>query len=88
LPPLVPDKQKKDIVRMQTYPMVHALVRHGGMAAALVGAATVALGAYAAMQAGSLVWALVGALGGALIYALLKSYSELVTIIADMMLPK
>ena len=50
---------------MQTYPMVHALVRHGGMAAALV-----------------------GALGGALIYALLKSYSELVTIIADMMLPK
>ena len=73
---------------MQTYPMVQALVRYGGRAAVVVALATLALGAYAALQAGSLIWAVVGALVGALAYALLKSYSELVTIIADMMLPK
>jgi hypothetical protein len=73
---------------MQTYPMVHALVRHGSLAASVVALSTLALGAYAAVQTGSVVFALAGALGGALVYALLKSYSELVTIIADMMLPK
>ena len=73
---------------MQTYPMVHALVRHGGTAASVLALGMLALGAYAAMQAGSPLYALIGAVGGAVTYVLLKSYTELVTIIADMMLPK
>ena len=73
---------------MQTYPMVQALVRHGSLMAGVIGLAAATLGVYVALTATSIVYALIGAVAGLVIYGLLKSYSELVTIIADMMLPK
>lgn len=56
--------------------------------AALVGFAVLVLGVYAAVASGLLVFGLAGIVAAVVAYALLKSYSELVTIIADMMLPK
>jgi len=73
---------------MPTYPMVHALVRHGSHLALAVGLAAGAVGIYLAVTLGSIVFAVVGIGGGGVLYVLLKSYSELVAIIADMMLPK
>ena len=73
---------------MQTYPMIRALVRHGGIAAMALAVVTFALGLFLATQTGAWIYAGIGALAGAVVYALLKSYVALVTIIADMMLPK
>jgi len=73
---------------MSTYPMVHAVVRHGNLFAVLVAAAAAAFGIYFAVAQASVVHALIGVAAGGVLYVLLKSYVELVTIIADMMLPK
>lgn len=73
---------------MPTYPMIRALVLHGGKAAVVLGVATLLLGVVAAIQGANALYAVAGLLAGAVFYVLFKSYVELVTIIADMMLPK
>lgn len=73
---------------MRTYPMVMAIVRHGSLMSAVVALAVAALGIYLATAGHGIVFAVAGALLAGVLYALLKSYSELVAIIADMMLPK
>jgi hypothetical protein len=73
---------------MQTYPMVQALVKHGSLMAGVIGFATVTLGVYIALNNASIIYALIGTVLGAVVFGLLKSYSELISIIADMMLPK
>lgn len=73
---------------MRTYPMVMALVRHGSLMSAVVALAVVALGVYFTVAGQGIVFSVAGAVFGVVLYALLKSYSELVAIIADMMLPK
>ena len=72
---------------MRTYPMVELLVRHGTTLAVLAAIGAIAGGAYIAFSAGNVVYAVVAVIGGGILFALLKSYVELVTIIADMMLP-
>jgi hypothetical protein len=73
---------------MPAYPMVNAVVRHGNLFAVVMAGAAVALGVYFALVHASIVYALIGVAAGGMLYVLLKSYVELVTIIADMMLPK
>jgi len=73
---------------MSTYPMVRALVRHGSLLAAVTAALSIVLGIFLAATQGAPVYLAVGIVVGALLYVLLKSYVELVAIIADMMLPK
>jgi uncharacterized membrane protein YphA (DoxX/SURF4 family) len=73
---------------MPSYPMVNALVKHGGLLAAVVAVGAVGSGIYLAIALNLPLLALAGVVVGAVAYALLKSYAELVAIIADMMLPK
>jgi hypothetical protein len=68
--------------------MVQALVRHGNRFAVLVGAGAAAVGLSAAVAYASILIAIIGVGGAVVLYVLLKSYVELVAIIADMMLPK
>ena len=73
---------------MRTYPMVQALVKYGHALAIVAALACLALGIALTVREGGIVYAAAGLAGGALLYVLLKSYTELVSIIADMMLPK
>jgi len=72
----------------RSYPMVHALVKYGHALAIAAALACVALGIAFAVRDGAIAYAAAGLAVGALLYVLLKSYTELVSIIADMMLPK
>jgi hypothetical protein len=70
------------------YPMVNLLVRHGSLLA-IVGALLVPLGSVIiALMTGVWLYVLGGCVGGLVLYVLLKSYVELVAIMADMLLPK
>jgi len=73
---------------MPNYPVVNFLVRFGNYFAGLAGVLPVIAGFYLAASGAGAAVALAALAGGALLYVLLKSYVELVTIIADMMLPK
>jgi hypothetical protein len=70
------------------YPMIDLLIRHGAVMA-LVGALLVPIGSVVvALVTGVWLYVLVGIIGGAILYVLLKSYVELVAVMADMLLPK
>ncbi len=72
----------------QTYPMISFLVRYGSSAALGV-AVVVLLGCLlSAVITGNWLYAPAGLVGGPVIYVLLKSYVELVAVMADMLLPK
>ena len=73
---------------MRSYPMVQALVKYGHALAIVAALACVAGGIAFAVREGVVAYAAVGFAVAALLYVLLKSYTELVSIIADMMLPK
>ena len=73
---------------MPNYPVVNFLVRFGNYFAGLAAVLPVIAGLYLAASGAGAAVALAALAGGALLYVLLKSYVELVTIIADMMLPK
>ena len=72
----------------RSYPMVHALVKYGHALAILAALACLAFGIAFAVRDGAIAYAAAGLAVGVLLYVLLKSYTELVSIIADMMLPK
>ena len=73
---------------MRTYPMVQALVKYGHALAIVAALATLGVGIAFAVRDGAIGFAAAGLAAGAVLYILLKSYVELVSIIADMMLPK
>jgi len=68
--------------------MLGFLVRHGGVVAAVLGLAPPAL-AVAALAAGwAAGWLAVGLAAGVVLFALVKSYVELIRVVTDMLLPK
>jgi hypothetical protein len=73
---------------LNDYPVVQFLVRHGS-AVAIVAALCPLVGAVIAFAAGAH-WAFLpaGIVAGGFAWLLIKSYAEVVAIIADMLLPK
>jgi hypothetical protein len=72
----------------KSYPAVHLLVDHGGLLAILI-ALLVPIAAVWFWFSGYGVPVLVaGIISGLLVYLLMRSYVELVRIMADMLLPK
>jgi uncharacterized membrane protein len=73
---------------MPNYPIINFLVRHGHPFAIAVALAPVAAGACLASSGGGWPYGAGGIAAGAVLYVLMKSYVEMVAIIADMLLPK
>jgi hypothetical protein len=73
---------------MNTYPMLHILVRWGRPIAAALAGLVAAAGIWAALAGGNALWGLLGLGLGAIGYGLLLSYVELVKLVMDMLLPK
>ena len=73
---------------MNDYPMLHFLMRWGKLAALCIAGAVLAAGIWAAVSAGSWLWALAGSGIAVVGYGLALSYVELVRVIVDMLLPK
>ena len=71
-----------------TYRTLHFLVLHGDAVAVAVALATLALGAAIWLSGASIWFLVVGVLGGAFLYLIMRSYVELVRVIVDMLLPK
>lgn len=73
---------------MEQYPTIRFIVERGGLLAIVIGLLPL-LGGIAALAAG-MHWLLLvaGLVGSAVLYFLMKSYVELVRVIADMLLPK
>ena len=73
---------------MDQYPTIKLIVERGNLIAAVVGALPL-LGAIALVLIGVHWFALAaGAVAAAVLYFLMRSYVELVRVIADMLLPK
>jgi hypothetical protein len=73
---------------MDSYPTIKLIVERGNLLAIAIGALPL-LGAIALVALGVHWFALVaGAVAAAVVYFLMKSYVELVRVIADMLLPK
>ena len=73
---------------MPSYPMVRAMVKYGHVFAIAAAVGCLAFGVAFAVREETIAYGAAGIAVGALLYVLLKSYTELVSIIADMMLPK
>ena len=73
---------------MPNYPVVNLLVSHGNWFAALVAALPIVAGIYLALAGAGWIFLCAGAVAGAVLFVIFKSYVELVCIIADMLLPK
>jgi hypothetical protein len=72
----------------QPYPAVRMLRRYGNWIALGLGLAVAAAGVWAAAAGHGAVWLPVGLVVGAFAAFLMRSYVELVRIIADMLLPR
>jgi hypothetical protein len=73
---------------MNTYPMLHFLVRWGRPVAVALAGLVAAAGIWAALSSGNILWGFLGLGLGAIGYGLLLSYVELVKLVMDMLLPK
>lgn len=73
---------------MPNYPVVNMLVNYGNWFAAITAAIPIAVGLYLTATGAGWIFLCGGALAGVVLFVLLKSYVELVCIIADMLLPK
>jgi hypothetical protein len=73
---------------MNQYPVVDLLVKRGTVVSAAVGAVPVLFGLAAVASGASWLFLAGGILTGAIAFLLMKSYVEVVAIIADMLLPK
>lgn len=73
---------------MPHYPLVNWLIRYGAWFAAIMAVAPPVIGVYFAFTGTGWIALAIGVLVGIVTYVLLKSYVELVAIIADMLLPK
>lgn len=73
---------------MDQYPMIKLIVERGNLIAIVLGVLPLA-GAIALVALGVHWFALIaGAVSGLVVYFLMRSYVELVRVIADMLLPK
>ena len=73
---------------MDQYPVIRLIVERGNLLALAIGALPL-LGAIALVVLGVHWFALIaGAVASAVVYFLMRSYVELVRVIADMLLPK
>jgi hypothetical protein len=73
---------------MDQYPVIRLIVERGNLLALVIGALPL-LGAIALVVLGVHWFALIaGAVASAVVYFLMRSYVELVRVIADMLLPK
>jgi hypothetical protein len=73
---------------MPNYPIIHFLVRHGHPFAIGVALLPALAGLWILLFGGPWLHGVGGIVAGAVLYVLMKSYVELVAIIADMLLPK
>lgn len=73
---------------MPNYPIIHFLVRHGHRFAIAVALLPVVVGAWLALAGWGWPYGAGGIVAGAILYVIMKSYVELVAIIADMLLPR
>jgi hypothetical protein len=73
---------------MADYPTLRFLEKHGGWLAIAVALAAVAAGAVAVLLGASPWWLLAGAVLGAALFLLARSYVELIRLMTDMLLPK
>ena len=72
----------------KAYPIVRLLVKYGNALAIAVGAVLAIAGIWAALAGFGWAWAPVGAMTGAFAGLMLRSYVEVVRLIADMLLPR
>ena len=75
-------------VATPNYPAINFLLRFGGYLSALVGLLPVLVATWVVANGGHVVMMLVGIGVGAFAYLIMRSYTELVDLIADMLLPK
>jgi hypothetical protein len=72
----------------KAYPVVRLLIKHGTVLAIAVGVALATAGIWAALAGFGWPWVLAGVLTGAFAGLMIRSYVELVRLIADMLLPR
>ena len=73
---------------MTDYPTLRFLEKHGGWLAIAIGVAAFLPGVAATALGASPWWVLAGAIVGALLFLLARSYVELIRLMTDMLLPK
>ena len=73
---------------MPNYPIINFLVRHGHPFAIGVALLPALAGMWTFFTGASWLYGAGGIAAGAVVYVLMKSYVEMVAIIADMLLPK
>ena len=73
---------------MPNYPIIQFLVRHGHPFAIGVALLPALAGLWVLLAGGLWLYGIGAVVAGAVLYVLMKSYVELVAIIADMLLPK
>ncbi len=73
---------------MPNYPIIHFLVRHGHRFAIAVALLPAVSGIGLAAAGWGWPYGAAGVVASAVLYVIMKSYVELVAIIADMLLPK
>jgi hypothetical protein len=73
---------------MTNYPTLRFLEKHGGWLAIAVGLAALLAGLVAVLLGSSPWWLLAGAVVGAVLFLLARSYIELIRLMTDMLLPK
>ncbi len=73
---------------MPDYPTLRFLEKHGGWLAIAAGAAAFLAAIVATALGASLWWLLAGAVAGALVFLVARSYIELIRLMTDMLLPK
>lgn len=70
------------------YPIVNLFVRHGGLLSALAGLLPLGLAIWAIALGAGLEWLIAGALGGAALWLFVRSYVEVLHILADALMPR
>lgn len=73
---------------MPSYPAVNILVRHGRLIAVLLGILPLIAAVWMVVVGVPTAFAVAAVVAAPVLYLLVRSYVELVTIIADMLLPK
>ncbi len=74
-------------IRRETYPAIHFIRRHGAVLAVILGMLVGAAGLAATLAGAGWWWTLAGIAAGGLTFLLMKSYCELVRVIAATLLP-
>lgn len=73
---------------MEKYPMLNFTVRYGGPASIALAVIVAALLLWLGLTPWGWAAIIVAALGGAIVFVVLKSYVELVVLVTDMLVPR